>query len=64
MSTIFEYVPRPAAEIDQLFEVIAKVFVPVDIDELDKPDKDRAPEVAVKFNAPVVKVKPFEAVNV
>jgi len=35
-------------------EVIVSVFVPALIDELDKPESVTAPDVAVRFNAPVV----------
>jgi hypothetical protein len=36
----------------------------VEIEDAVRPERVRAPEVAVKFNAPVVKVKPLEAVKV
>ena len=44
-------------------EVKPRVFKPVLIEELERPDSVRAPDVAVRFNAPVVKLKPFEAVS-
>ena len=39
-------------------------FDPADIDEAPRPERVKAPEVAVMFKAPVVKVKPLEAVKV
>ena len=67
-------VPEVAVWIVRLLEVFVqdetppearvKAFAPVDIEEADKPDKAKAPEAAVKFKAPVVRVKPFEAVKV
>jgi hypothetical protein len=56
--------PAVLVQADVPPEAKVKAFAPVDTDEVDKPDKDKAPEVAVKFNAPVVKAKPFEAVKV
>ena len=44
-------------------EVKPRVFKPVLMEELERPDSVRAPDVAVRFNAPVVKLKPFEAVS-
>ena len=44
-------------------EVMVKALVPVLMEEADSPDKARAPLVAVKFNAPVVRVKPLLAVS-
>jgi hypothetical protein len=44
-------------------EVMVRALVPKLIEDAPNPDKARAPLVAVKFNAPVVKVNPLEAVN-
>jgi hypothetical protein len=44
-------------------EVMVRLLVPVLMEEVPNPDRVRAPEVAVKFNAPVVRVKPLLAVN-
>ena len=43
----------------KLPDVMVMLFAPVLIDEADNPDRVKAPDVAVKFNAPVVWVKPF-----
>jgi len=53
----------PVAVVLKLLEVIVKALAPVEILEASKPDKERVPDVAVKFKAPVVKVKPLEAVS-
>lgn len=53
----------PVEVVLKLDEVKVSPFAPVEIDEADKPDKVRVPEVAVKFKAPVDSVKPFEAVS-
>lgn len=45
-------------------EVIANVLAPVLIEEAVKPESVNAPDVPVKLIAPVVSVKPLEAVNV
>jgi hypothetical protein len=43
-------------------EVIVKLLVPVEMDEALRPERFKAPEVEVKFKAPVVNVSPLEAV--
>ena len=40
-----------------------KLLAPVLIEEAPSPESVRAPEVPVRFKAPVVRVKPLEAVN-
>lgn len=55
--------PALLVQADAPPEERVKVFAPVDTDEDDNPDNDKAPEVAVRFNAPVVRVKPLEAVR-
>ena len=45
-------------------EVKPRVFKPVLMEELERPDSVRAPDVAVRFNAPEVKVKPVANVPV
>ena len=40
------------------------LLAPVLIDEADNPERVKAPDVAVKFKAPVVWVNPFWAVTV
>jgi hypothetical protein len=42
---------------------MTKGFSPVEMEEGDKPDKDNAPEVALRFNAPEERVNPFAAVK-
>lgn len=54
----------PVEVVLKLPEVKVTLFDPKLIDEADNPDKVRVPDVAVKVNAPVVWVKPFEAVSV
>ena len=53
----------PVAVVLKLEDVMVRALAPVEIDEADSPDKVRAPEVAVKLSAPVVWVKPLEAVK-
>lgn len=43
---------------------MVKSAPPVLIEDAPNPDKVNAPEVPVKFNAPVVTVRPLLAVNV
>jgi len=43
--------------------VIVKLLTPVEMEEADRPERDKAPEVAVRLRAPVVRVNPLEAVN-
>jgi hypothetical protein len=40
-----------------------KLFAPVEIEEAPRPERVKAPDVAVKFKAPVVRVRPLEAVR-
>lgn len=54
----------PVAVVLKLPEVTVKLLTPVLMAEADRPDNVSAPDVAVKDNAPVVWVKPLEAVNV
>ena len=44
--------------------VKVRLFAPVLIEEAPRPERARVPEVPVRFKAPVVKVKPLEAVKV
>ena len=53
----------PVAVVLKFPEVISKLLPPVLMLEAPNPERLRAPEVAVKFNAPVVWVKPLEAVR-
>lgn len=53
----------PVEVVLKLEEVIVKALAPVEMEEMERPDKVRAPDVAVRFIAPVVKVKPLEAVR-
>ena len=53
----------PVAVVLKLLEVKVRAFDPVSIDEAENPDKFKLPEVAVKFNAPVVSVNPLLAVR-
>jgi hypothetical protein len=53
----------PVAVVLKLPLVNVKLLAPVEIEEAPRPDKDNAPEVVVKFKAPVVNVNPFEAVT-
>ena len=47
------------------FEAVnVRAFPPVLIDDAPRPERLKLPDVAVKFNAPVVCVSPFEAVRV
>jgi hypothetical protein len=54
----------PVAVVLKFAAVISRVFAPVLILEEPSPESVRAPDVAVKFRAPVVWVKPLEAVRV
>jgi hypothetical protein len=53
----------PVAVVLKLLDVKVRAFAPVESDEAESPESDRVPEVAVKFNAPLVKVRPLLAVN-
>lgn len=53
----------PVAVVLKFAAVIVRSLEPVLIDEADNPESERAPDVAVRFNAPVVWVKPFDAVS-
>jgi hypothetical protein len=53
----------PVAVVLKLAEVNVKAFEPVSIDDAPRPDKVSAPEVPVMLTAPVVVVKPLEAVS-
>jgi len=50
----------PVAVVLKLPDVKVILLAPVFIEEADRPDKDKAPEVPVKFKAPVVRVSPEE----
>jgi hypothetical protein len=50
----------PVAVVLKLPEVKVMLLAPVFIEEADRPDKVKAPEVPVKFKAPVVRVNPEE----
>ena len=54
----------PVAVVLKLDEVKVKALTPVLMEEAPIPDRTIDPEVPVRFKAPVVKVKPLEAVNV
>ena len=54
----------PVAVVLKLLEVKVKALDPALIEDAPKPERLSVPEVAVKFNPPVVNVKPFEAVKV
>ncbi len=53
----------PVAVVLKFDEVIVRAVAPVLIDEAVNPESARAPEVAVMFNAPVVRVNPLDAVS-
>ena len=53
----------PVAVVLKCPEVIVKSFAPVLIEEADNPESVHAPDVAVMFNAPVVRANPLEAVR-
>jgi hypothetical protein len=53
----------PVAVVLKLEDVIVKALEPVLILDADSPDNARAPDVPVKLIAPVVTVKPFDAVS-
>lgn len=54
----------PVEVVLKLLVVMVRSFAPVLMLEAPKPDRVRAPEVAVRFKAPVVWVSPLEAVKV
>lgn len=53
----------PVEVVLKLLAVMVRSLAPVLIEEAPKPESVSAPEVAVKFKAPVVWVRPLEAVN-
>jgi len=53
----------PVAVVLKLFAVTERLFEPVLIEEVPSPARDNAPDVPVRFSAPVVKVKPLLAVR-
>jgi hypothetical protein len=53
----------PVAVVLRLDDVNVKALAPVEIEEAERPDNAKAPEVPVKLSAPVVNVKPLLAVN-
>jgi hypothetical protein len=53
----------PVEVVLKFAEVKLKSLTPVEIEEAPRPKRAIAPLVPVKLSAPVVKVKPFEAVN-
>ena len=59
--TFVEFIP--VAVVLKFDEVNVNAVAPVFIDDAVKPDKVKAPDVPVRFKAPVVSVNPFEAVN-
>jgi hypothetical protein len=54
----------PVAVVFRLPAVMVRLFPPAEMLEADNPDKAKAPEVAVRFSAPVVWVSPLLAVSV
>jgi hypothetical protein len=54
----------PVAVVLKLEEVMVSALAPVLMLEAPRPERARAPEMAVMFRAPVVSVRPFEAVRV
>lgn len=53
----------PVAVVFKLPAVNKILFAPKETDEAPSPDKVKAPDVPVRFRAPVVKVKPLDAVK-
>jgi hypothetical protein len=53
----------PVAVVLKLLLVKVRAFAPVEIEEALSPERLNVPLVAVRFNAPVVWVKPFDAVS-
>ena len=53
----------PVLVVLKLEEVMVKALAPVLMEDADRPDKVKAPLVAVRFMAPVVKVNPLLAVS-
>ena len=43
----------------KLLDEIVKLFPPVSIEEVPKPERFKLPDVAVKLSGPVVRVSPF-----
>ena len=54
----------PVAVVLKFPLVKVRSFAPVLIEEAERPESERVPLVAVRFSAPVVCVKPLEAVSV
>jgi hypothetical protein len=54
----------PVAVVLKLLDVTVRALAPVLIDEALRPDRASAPLVAVRLTAPVVTVRPLDAVNV
>ena len=54
----------PVEVVLKLPDVMVRLFAPVEIDEAPSPDRVKEPEVEVKESAPVVSVRPFDAVRV
>ena len=53
----------PVAVVLKLLEVISRLFDPVLIDDVLRPERARLPEVAVRLRAPLERVRPLEAVK-
>ena len=53
----------PVDVVLKLAEVKVKSFAPVLMEEAPKPESESAPDVAVRFKAPVVSVNPLDAVS-
>ena len=53
----------PVEVVLKLPEVMVRVLLPREMEEELNPEREMVPLPAVKFNAPVERVKPFEAVN-
>ena len=52
----------PVAVVLKFPEVKTRLLAPAEIDEVPRPDNASAPEVAVRFNGPVVRVRPLYSV--
>lgn len=53
----------PVAVVLKLLAVIVNAFVPVLMLDADSPERESAPDVALRLRLPVVKVNPLEAVR-
>lgn len=53
----------PVALAVKLEEVMVRGFAPVEIDDADRPERLSAPDVAVRFMAPLDRVNPFDALK-